>query len=365
MPMNKGKTAQRPAVNNDRRKAVRDTLPGGSSVTMAAVARLAGVSPMTVSRALRNHRSVSDDAKTRILAVVDQLGYVPNLTANVFSSQRSGFVAALISSISTSNLADTLHGLTEILDRHGLHVLLGTTDYSIDREEELIKTMLQRRPEAVVLTGGQHTEHTRKLLSRSNLVVVETWDLPTTPIGHVVGFSNARAAKEMVQHLASRGYGKIGFIGATTSRDVRGADRLHGYVDAIKTAKLCNPRIITADAPLVSLRHGGEALAQMIQQYPDTDAVLCVNDVFAVGAIMECRRRGWPVPDRIAVAGFGDFPIAEACHPRLTTVQVDCQKIGRRAGELIVNSLNAVKSGESYPPLTVMMEYSIVQREST
>jgi len=332
---------------------------------MAAVARLAGVSPMTVSRALRDHRSVSADAKKRILAVVDQLGYVPNFTANVFSSQRSGFVAALVSSISTSNFADTLHGLTEILDRHGLQVLLANTDYSVDREEELIKTVLQRRPEAVVLTGGQHTERTRKLLSRSSLVVVETWDLPANPIGHVVGFSNARAAKEMVHHLASRGYCKIGFIGATTSRDTRGADRRHGYVDALKELKLCNPRIIASEAPPISLRQGGEALAQMIKQYPDTDAVLCVNDVSAVGAIMECRGRGWAVPDRIAVAGFGDFPIAEACHPRLTTVQVDCQKIGQRAGELIVDSLNAVKSGESYPPLTVMMDYSIVQREST
>lgn len=363
--MSKGSSVQRTTASKDRHASARDTLPRGSSVTMAAVARMAGVSPMTVSRALRNYSSVSDGARQRILEAVDHLGYVPNLTANVFSSQRSGFVAALVSSISTSNFADTLHGLTDVLDQHGLHVLLGNTDYSIDQEEELIKALLQRRPEAIVLTGGQHTERTRRLLSRPDLIVVETWDLPASPIGHVVGFSNARAATEMVYHLVARGYGRIGFIGTNTSRDVRGADRLHGYVDALKELKLCNPRIITSDAPQASFRQGGEALAQMLQQYPDTNAVLCVNDVFAVGAIVECRRRGWTVPDRIAIAGFGDFPIAEACHPRLTTVHVDCHKIGQRAGELIVNSLKSAKSGDADPPLTVMMEYSIIEREST
>ncbi len=353
------------AVSTARRHTPRGEPLGKASITMAHVARLAGVSPMTVSRALRDLSSVSADARKRVLAAVDQLGYVPNLTAHVFSSQRSGFVAALVSSISTSNFADTLYGLCEVLDRHGLQVLLGNTEYSVDREEDLIETMLQRRPEAIVLTGGQHTARTRKLLSSSNVVVVETWDLPPAPVQHVVGFSNAQAAKDMVQHLASRGYRKIGFIGGATTRDTRGADRRQGYVRAMEELGLCNPRMVTFETPPISLRQGGEALTQMVEQYPDTDAVLCVNDVSAVGAIMECHRRSWPVPQRMAVAGFGDFAIAEACHPRLTTVKVDCRRIGHKAGELIVNSLEAARAGESDPPLTVIMEYSIVQREST
>lgn len=357
----------RVAVGSERRPEGREPAQTASnaSITMAHVASLAGVSPMTVSRALRDPASVSGDARNRVLAAVDQLGYVPNLTAHVFSSQRSGFVAALVPSISTSNFADTVHGLSEALDRRGLQVLLGSTEYSIEREEELVLAMLQRRPEAIVLTGGQHTDRTRKLLSRSNMIVVETWDLPSAPIEHVVGFSNAQAAKAMVRHLASRGYRKIGFIGGATNRDTRGADRRLGYVQAIEELGLCNPRIVTFGTPPISVGQGGNALAQMAEQYPDTDAILCVSDLSAFGALAECQRRGWPVPGRMAIAGFGDFAIAEACHPRLTTVRVDCREIGQKAGELIINNLQAIKSGEPVAPITVMTEYAIIQRETT
>jgi LacI family gluconate utilization system Gnt-I transcriptional repressor len=354
-PVAAGKVRRRSAVGDELRP----------SITMAHVARLTGVSTMTVSRVLRDPASVSEETRNRVLVAVDELGYVPNATAHVLSSQRSGFVAVLVPTIATSNFADTARGLTEVLDRHGLQLLLGYTDYSVEREEELVVAMLQRRPEAIVLTGGHHTERTRNLLLRSDIIVVETWDLPKNPIDHVVGFSNAQAAKAMVRHLAGRGYRKIGFVGGATNRDTRGADRRLGYVHAIEELGLSNPRIVTFGAPPISVNQGGAALAQMAEQFPDTDAILCVSDLSAFGALMECHRRGWSVPDRIAIAGFGDFEIAEACHPRLTTVRVDCIEIGRQAGQLIINNLQAIKSDEPVAPITVMTEFTIIQRETT
>ena len=160
--------------------------------TMADVARLAGVSPMTVSRALKPGTSVSAATRQRIQAAADRLGYVVDLNAAAFSSRRSGFVAMTVPSINNANFADTARGLTEGLQDSGFELLLGYTDYDVAEEERLVEAFLRRRPEAIVVTGGAHTDRCRTLLSNAGVPVVETWDLPDDPIDRVVGFSNAR-----------------------------------------------------------------------------------------------------------------------------------------------------------------------------
>ena len=161
-----------------------------ANITMQKIAKLAGVSAMTVSRALKADASVSLKTRQKVLDVVQQTGYVPDATARIFASGRSGFVAVLVPSINNSNFADTVRGMSHVFEAAGLQVLLGDTGYSVDREDVLIGTLLQRRPEAIILTGGVHTAHARNMLANADIPIVETWDLPKTPLGHVVGFSN-------------------------------------------------------------------------------------------------------------------------------------------------------------------------------
>ena len=165
---------------------------------MADVARVAGVSPMTVSRAFKADSSVSEATREAILKAADELGYVFDSTASSLRSQRTDFVAVTIPSINNANFADTVRGLSDGLKARGLQILLGTTDYDMAEEERLIEQLLRRRPEAIVVTGGKHTARARRMLENAGIPVIETWDLPETPIGHVVGFSNAEAVKGMV-----------------------------------------------------------------------------------------------------------------------------------------------------------------------
>ena len=113
------------------------------------------------------------------------------------------------------------------------------------------------------------------------------------------------------------------------------------------------------------MAQGGEALTLLMQQWPDVDAVMAVSDLSAFGVLAECQRRGWSVPERIAIAGFGDFEVALNCHPRLTTVAIDCAGIGRAAGELLLRAIDAARNGEQLPAETVMTPFHIAQREST
>ncbi|MDE3081346.1 MAG: LacI family DNA-binding transcriptional regulator [Paracoccaceae bacterium] len=329
---------------------------------MIDVARLAGVSPMTVSRAFKQDGSVSDKTRTSVMEAADQLGYVFDSTASTLRSQRTGFVAVTIPSINNANFADTVRGLSEGLKPYGLQILLGTTDYDTAKEEELIEQLLRRRPEAIVVTGGKHTERARRLLENAGIPVVETWDLPQDPIGHVVGFSNAAAVGDLVDHLVETGRRRIAFIGGDTDRDTRGADRRLGFIAAMQRHGLPTDRLIAAGPPPISMREGANAMAHLLAERPDTEAVICVSDLSAFGALTECERRGIPVPGRLAIAGFGDYEIAGICVPSLTTVDPRPADIGRKAAEAI---LEAREAGPAGPRLSLPIGTQLRLRQST
>jgi len=330
---------------------------------MSDVARLAGVSKMTVSRVLAGH-SVSEKTQERVRQAIDKLGYVADAAAGALSSGRSEFVAVLVPSLSSSNFSDTVRGLMSTLEPHGLQLLLGDTDYELEREERLVRSMLRYQPRCIALTGAQHTDATRKLLERSAIPVVEMWDLPSKPIDTAVGFSNVRAARAMVRHLAERGYQRIGFLGGASALDSRGLDRLKGYRAEIKALNMGEPRVIRLGESPITMSHGAPAMAAMLEKYPDTDAVMCVSDMSAFGAIMECHRRGLSVPDDMAVAGFGNFEVAECCHPSITTVSVDPFGIGLRTGEALLAALEARDTGAEITSQSIPIEYTIIARGS-
>ena len=329
--------------------------------TMADVARLAGVSPMTVSRAFKRDSSVSEATRETILKAADEIGYVFDATASNLRSQKTDFVAVTIPSINNANFAETLRGLSEGLKARGLQTLLGYTDYDIHEEERLIEQLLRRRPEAIVVTGGRHTPRARRMLQNAGIPVVETWDLPEAPLGHVVGFSNAQAVRGMVDHFVAQGLTRIAFIGGDADRDTRGSDRREGFIAAMRGHGLDASRLIAAGAPPISMREGAAAMGRLLEALPDTQAVICVSDLSAFGALTECQRRGIAVPGRIWIAGFGDYEIAEVAVPSLTTINPFPREIGTRTAALLLE----VMDGRQDSPARVEITPRLLIRESS
>lgn len=320
--------------------------------TMKEVAKAAGVSVMTVSRAFRADASISTATREKIQRAADELGYVFDATASGLRVKKSGFVAMTIPSISNSNFADTVGGLSERLAASGRQVLLGYTNYDIDEEERLIRQLLGRRPEAIVVTGGQHTEAARKLLQGSGIPVVETWDLPTDPIGSVIGFSNAKAMEAMVQHLVDAGHRRIAYLGGDGNADTRGADRRRGFVDAMAHHGLAADLLIDAGLPPISMREGAHAMGALLDSGRTVDAVCCVSDLAAFGALTECQRRGLKVPDDISIAGFGAYELGDICVPTITTIDPAAREIGARAADLLIKCLDDGQSELIAAPIT-------------
>jgi LacI family transcriptional regulator, gluconate utilization system Gnt-I transcriptional repressor len=331
--------------------------------TMKDVAKATGVSVMTVSRAFKQDTSVSVETRDRIRQAAEAMGYVFDSIASNLRSQRSGFIAVIIPSINNANFADTVGAMSEPLGKAGLQVLLGYTNYDIHQEEQLVEQLLRRRPEAIVVTGGRHTDRTRRLLSNAGIPVVETWDLPDAPIGHVVGFSNAATMGALVDHLVDQGFARIAFIGGDTDGDTRGADRRRGFIAAMRQHGLDANRLIGAGQPPISMREGSVAMGKLLDQMPDTEAVICVSDLSAFGALTECQRRGVLVPNQIAIAGFGAYEISAISVPTITTVNPFPSDIGRQTAALIISLL----SPDHAPtiPTKIKIEPTVTPGQST
>ena len=329
--------------------------------TMADVARLAGVSPMTVSRAFKRDASVGAARREAILQVAEALGYLFDSTASNLKSQKSDFVAVTVPSINNANFADTVRGLTEGLKPRGLQILLGATDYDAAEEERLVEQFLRRRPAAIVVTGGKHSNRTRKLLGNSGLPVIETWDLPDQPIGHVVGFSNAVAVRTMVDHFVAKGLTRIAFIGGDVGQDTRGADRRLGFIASMEAHGLAANRLIAAGQPPISMREGAAAMARLLASMPDTQAVICVSDLSAFGALTECQRRGVAIPGQISLAGFGDYEIGSVSFPSLSTIDPFPRRIGALAAALVLDILD----GRQSTPALIQIFPELLIRESS
>lgn len=308
---------------------------------MRDVALAAGVSRMTVSRALRKDSPVSKQTRERILKVVREMNYVPDQMAGSLTTKKTGFVAVLVPSLNNLHFAETVQALTEELEGFGMQILLGHTDYQQDREEDLVETMLRRRPEAIVLSYDGHSERTRTLLREAHVPVVELWERPEDPIGHTIGFSNRAAAAEMTRALLERGYSNIAFLGEAGDDWTRGAARRRGFREAMSEAGLSAHRMVQAGKPPMSIEDGAAALPDLLDRFPDTDCIFCVSDAPAFGVLSALKARGMRVPDDIGVAGFGNFEVSRFSSPTISTVRVDPRRIGNEAGRLIGGLLAA------------------------
>ncbi len=317
----------------------------GSGVTMADVAAAAGVSMQTVSRALRFPDSVMPEKRKLIQDAIEKTHYVHNLAASHLASHKSNTVAAIIPTLSASVFADTIQHFSDVLHRSGYQIFLGNTDYRMEREEEIIRSLLGRRPDGVFLIGTHHSKRSVALLKRAEIPVVEGWDFTDKPIDRLVGFSNTAAITEMVSHLISTGRRYIVFAGVVRKGDSRAAERRAAFKAAMEQQFPDEkPRITVATEMPIAMVSGVDLLRRALAQYPEADAVMFSSDILASGALLETQRIGIKVPQRLAITGFGDFELSRHLLPPLTTVAVPSAEIGRQAGELLLEAMRGETS---------------------
>ncbi|HSV47466.1 MAG TPA: LacI family DNA-binding transcriptional regulator, partial [Ramlibacter sp.] len=302
------------------------------AATLHDVAREAGVSLITASRALGNPDVVSDKTIARVRDAVGKTGYIPNLLAGGLKSKRSMTVAGLVPAISVAQFLPTVQALTQTLDENGYQLILGQSGYDHAREEKLLNTILSRRPDGIVVTGLVHSPAAREQLRRLGIPVVETWDLSDRPVDMMVGFSHVKVGSAVAGYFLGKGWQRLAIA---TGDDHRASMRRDGFLAAVGRAV----PIDTVPAPS-SLALGRRALGELLAQDPKIQAVCCSSDGLAQGVMVEAQARGLRVPQDIAICGFGDADFAAHLRPSLTTVHVDGAAIGHRAAQLIIDRCN-------------------------
>lgn len=337
------------------RRARRST----QQVTIRDVARAAGVAPITVSRALSSPHKLAAETLAKVQHAVEVLGYTPNLAAGTLASDKSSLVAIIVPNISNAIFAETIQTLADELRPSGYHLLIGHSRYSLEEEENLVRTFLARRLDGIVLTGRCHSSKTVTLLQKAAIPVVEMWTLATDPIMNCVGFSNFDAAYQMTDLIASKGYRHIAYIGGLTQNNDRTAEREAGYLKALQDNNLT-----FVDGQLQRTRfgfaQGAQAMANLLQSYPQVDAVFAASDTVAVGVLLECQRRGISVPQQLGLAGFDDADIARRTLPPLTTVQVPTLAIGRCVAEQLLKEF----MGKDCSNKIIDLGFKLIERDS-
>lgn len=350
---------KKPSHSSDELVSAR--LPSGrggasDSTTLADVARLAGVSAITVSRAINRPGAVSPKTLALVRSAIDRIGYVPNLLAGGLASRRSRLVAAIVPSIGTSMFAEAVEALSDRLSDAGYEVLLGLSGFHRSREDELLSAILSRRPDAIFLTGINHSARARQQLLAAKIPVIESWDLTPSPVDMVIGFSHEKAGQAAARHLLAKGYRRFAVFAAS---DARALQRRDGFLAELTDNGVGDVTVRMTQTP-GALKLGRDTFAELIEGGLRPQAVFCTSDPLAQGVITEAQVRGMTIPGDIAVMGFGDFSFSAHIHPALSTIRFDRRKIGLTAAEAILARLD----GAAKPDRVVDVGFDVMDRES-
>jgi LacI family gluconate utilization system Gnt-I transcriptional repressor len=329
---------------------------GSDAVTMRDVARLAGVSTITVSRGLSAPGKLTAETLDKVNRAIERTGYVPNLVAGALATSRSRLIAVFVPRISNLVYAETLASFIAPIKEAGYQVLFGETGFSEREEETLIAAVLSRRPDGLLLTGVHHSNRCRRMLLSANIPVVEMWDLSETPIDVVVGFSHVAVGEAVAAFGLSRGYPDFAVVSVD---DPRALVRKQCFGRALGRggARL---RDATFAGP-ANLRTGRDGLSLLIDQGFRGGLVFCSSDVIAHGVLTEAAARGLAVPGVVSVIGFGDQSFAEATVPSLTTVRVKRAAMGERAAHTLLERIEHAVQAER----VIDVGFEIIERDST
>jgi LacI family gluconate utilization system Gnt-I transcriptional repressor len=304
-------------------------------VRVEDVAREAGVSPITVSRALSDPDKVRPETRQRVEEAVRRTGYVVNSIASILRSGRSSIVAVMVPSLRNPHCAEAMQGALDAFEGSRFRLMFHQAGYDDEPSREAVAAVAPFRPAAVMFAGTVRDPGAREALVALGAPVVELWGEESQPIDMLVASSTREGGRLMAAHFGERGFSRIAFCGHTVGR---ARWRVEGFREGLATLGRELALVVPMEGSR-SVADGTAALAQILATLPDCDAIFFGSDILAVGALLAARRRGLQIPDRLAIAGSGDLDFARHVDPAITSVQVSDYDMGRRAGEMLLERL--------------------------
>lgn len=319
------------------------------SPTLDDVARTAGVSPATVSRCLNSPGLVRPEIRDRVMAVVDELGYVPHGAARALASRRSRTVGAIFPSLESTLFGGTIEALQSRLSEAGYTLAVASSGYDAAREHGHVRNLVASGVDALVLVGAQRDERVYRILEQKSVPCVLLWVTEADAPHVCVGFDNFAAAQLITRYLLGLGHRRFALISGRAGDNDRAAARLAGLNAALADAglRLEPDHLIESD---FGIDQGRKAFRRLMETPSRPTAVVCGSEPFAYGAIFAARDMGLDVPGDVSIVGFDNMELAGQITPGLTTVQTPQVEMGVLAAEHLLARL-AGEEVEPPPPL--------------
>lgn len=325
--------------------------------TLADVARLAKVSTATVSRCLNTPDLVVEKTRERVLAAVRELGYAPNFNARALAARRTNTFGAIIPTMDNAIFARGIQAFQEELGRHGITLLIASSAYQEDLEAEQIRTLVARGADGLLLIGYHRSPALWEFLQKRAVPALVAWSYDATAAQPAIGFDNARAMAGLMRQVLQLGHRDIGFISAPVASNDRARGRVQGARQAMSAAGL-SPDDLVLEQTQYGIETGAMAFRKIMAQAPHITAVVCGNDVLAIGALRAAREMGLSVPGDVSITGFDDIELAMLAEPGLTTVHVPHREMGRRAASMLVQM---VEGGAVVPSIELPTDIRLRQ----
>ncbi|WP_299849816.1 LacI family DNA-binding transcriptional regulator [uncultured Roseovarius sp.] len=314
--------------------------------TLDDVAKTAGVSTATVSRCINTPERVVENTRNRVLKVIDQLGYTPNFGARVMAAKRTYTIGAIIPTMENAIFARSLQAFQEALHQKGYTLLVASSAYRPDVEEEQIRALVSRGADGLLLIGHDRDASIYQYLKQREVPALIAWTFADDAPHPCIGFDNRASMRALTEEVLKRGHRRVGIISGATQGNDRARQRIEGIKDAL-TSNGLDPANLNIVETKYEIECGGEAFEKLMSFKKPPTAILCGNDVLAVGAIRRARELGLDVPGDVSITGFDDIELAKVVFPALTTVHVPHREMGSKAAVELVNMVETKSAGSS------------------
>ena len=330
------------------------------TVTINQVAKMAGVSTATVSRALNKPYTVSEAVKKKIERIIKKIGYIPNAGARSLMLKRTGSIGVIVPTLDNAIFAQGLEEFQRQLSQSGYQMLVASTNYDPEIENQQMRNLLLQGVEGIAMFGSSQKLELIRLLRTRKLPYIHIGTLDTPLNGYAAGFDNKKAIQLGVEYLVQVGHRNFGMIAGKTENNDRARDRVDGVVELLKRNPISLKKESIIEVPY-QIQDARIALKKLLQINPKISAVVCGNDILAIGALLEAQSQGIKIPHQCSILGFDNLELSRHIQPSLSTIHIDAIGMWSKAAHHLMSQINGINR----LPRKILADVSLVIRDST
>ncbi len=326
-------------------------------MTIAEIAKLAGVSSAAVSRYL-NNGYISDEKKQKIKQVIEQTGYRPSLQAQTLRTKKSKLIGIVLPKINSETISRIVAGISLILSEQGFQILLANTENSVEKELEYLSVFQNNNVEGIIFIAT--------LLRKEHEKIIKQIGVPVVVVGQKVNYTSCiyhndfLASKELTEIMICNGRKQIAYIGVTTKDKAAGLERKKGYLEALKSYHIAAEQDIMTEGDF-SMEAGYDAMKKLFESGKKIDGIFCATDFIAIGAMKYLKEKKVNIPNDIQIVGIGHTKLSSIITPTLTTAHFYYKTSGQDAAEMLLTLLKEEKKVIK----EIKLGFEIIEQEST